>query len=529
MINIMVVDDESIFREFLRTTIDWTSYGFEIVCEAKNGIEALEQVELHRLDIVLVDINMPFMDGITLSEKLLKWNPAIRIVLITGHSEFEYARKAIRLGVEDYILKPFSKEELLITLMKLQQQIEMEKEEKTTAESNRIVMKERLFNQLISREYNGKDTETLNQMKYLGIPVYSGLFKISCIEIDHMDQKWGEINEKLLWKFAVTNVLGEIVRIRGNHLMFNDTEGRIISLIEFEDAEAVADFDKEDYEKLCQLVKRYLKFTITVGIGSVHESFSQINSSYMEALVSLQNKFILGNDRVIEYDKHRAEFSDIGFYPAELNEHLLMHLRSGDAQKVHSELKEVFRYILEQRLSVDHTYMVCMSVISVCLSYIAETGYEIEEVFGSSFSPFSEIKKKESIGETQSWIEELYEQTIVYASRNRLTKARKNALAAKEYIDAHFSDPELNVDEIASRIYLNSGYLRTLFKKEMQLTVTDYITNVRLQRAKELIGTGNSKLSDVADQVGYNDASYFSKAFKKHFGITPSEYENSRK
>lgn len=226
MINIMVVDDESIFREFLRTTIDWTSYGFEIVCEAKNGIEALEQAELHRLDIVLVDINMPFMDGIMLSEKLLEWNPDIRIVLITGHSEFEYARKAIRLGVEDYILKPFTKEELLITLMKLQQQIELEKEEKTTAESNRIVMKERLFNQLISREYNGKDTETLNQMKYLGIPAYSELFKISCIEIDHMDQKWGEISEKLLWKFAVTNVLGEIVRIRGNHLMIRPQKGR---------------------------------------------------------------------------------------------------------------------------------------------------------------------------------------------------------------------------------------------------------------------------------------------------------------
>ncbi|MFD2610880.1 response regulator [Paenibacillus gansuensis] len=528
MINMMIVDDESIFREYLKTTIDWGQYGFQITAEGKNGVHALEQAELHPPDIALLDINMPFMDGIELAEKLLERYPHVRIVLITGHSEFEYARKAIRLGVKDYILKPFTKEELLLTMLKIRQDIEIEQQEKTTAISQQAIMKERLLNRMISKDYNGTQEDTVRQLDELGIRAQSGLFQVACIEIDHLDQKWNEVSEKLLWKFAVTNVLGEIIQIRGSHLMFTDADGRIVSLLEFEDEAAVHEFDKDDYGMLCQLIKKHLKFTITIGLGSVHNGYNHIYSSYMEALVSLQNKFNMGNDRCIEYERYRDEFSGLGFYPAEMNERLLGHMRSGESAKVAEQLTEMFRYIREQRTSVDHTYMICMNVISLCLSFVTEAGYDVEDVYSEGFSPFSELKKLESIHETEKWMKHLYKQAVEYAGSHRMTKARKNALAAKEYIDGHYADPELSVERIAGHIYINSSYLRSIFKKEWQTTVSDYITHVRLQKAKELITAGRSRLSDISEQVGYNDAGYFSKAFKKYVGMTPSEYENTR-
>ena len=153
MQKILIVDDESIFREYLRTALDWEAYGFEICAEAKNGIEALEQAQLHRPDIALVDITMPFMDGLSLTEQLKEHYPATSVVLITGHNEFDYARKALKLGVEDYILKPFSKDELVLTLLKLQKEHEKAREERSTLKENQQLMKESYLNHLLSSEY----------------------------------------------------------------------------------------------------------------------------------------------------------------------------------------------------------------------------------------------------------------------------------------------------------------------------------------------------------------------------------------
>ena len=120
MIKIMIVDDMPIFREYLTSCIDWNAYGFELCCEAKNGKEALEKFEVFYPDIVLTDINMPHIDGLELAERLMESYPDVSVVLISGHSEFEYARQAIKIGVSDYIVKPFEKEELILTLLKLQ-------------------------------------------------------------------------------------------------------------------------------------------------------------------------------------------------------------------------------------------------------------------------------------------------------------------------------------------------------------------------------------------------------------------------
>ena len=149
MIKIMIVDDMPIFLEYLRSAIDWEAYGFELCCEAKNGVEAYENAVIYSPDIVLSDIKMPYMDGLTLTEKLSELNPEIAVVLITGNSEFEYARRAIKLGVVDYIVKPFEKEELILTLLNLQDNINKAIEMKQEKKDKLYLKREELLRQLI--------------------------------------------------------------------------------------------------------------------------------------------------------------------------------------------------------------------------------------------------------------------------------------------------------------------------------------------------------------------------------------------
>lgn len=528
MQKVMIVDDEVIFRDYLKTVLDWETLGFVISQEAKHGQEALEMVAIEQPDIALVDITMPFMDGLELAERLREQYPEISIVLITGHNEFEYARKALKLGVEDYILKPFSKDELLLTLVKLRQQHQKAQEEKVTLRENTELMKESFLSQLISREYALTESETIKRLQQFGVYAESGLYVAACIEIDHMDRKWSKASDRLLMKYAVTNVLNEAMEESGNYLIFNGPEGRIVALARHQGGLADEIPMLEGYKKLCFLIKKYLKFTITVGVGRSKDGFKGVASSYLEALEALQNKFVLGNDRVIAYGEQLPSSGNQPFYPTEVNEELLVLLRLNSWEAIERKLGDVFQTIRERRLPIDYIYVICMGLVSVNLSYFEESGHPVEDCFGDQFFPYNEIRKLESAELTFDWLKELFRKAVTYNSKHRNTRSSQIAKAAKAYMEHHYADPALQLDQIASHVFINASYLRAVFKKEIGITVSDYLTQYRMQQAKELLSRNNVRLTDIAEKVGYNDSGYFSKSFKKFYGYSPSEYEKSR-
>ncbi|WP_019914659.1 response regulator [Paenibacillus sp. HW567] len=528
MQTVMIVDDESIFREYLRGVLDWGTLGFEISAEAKNGVEALELCAANPVDIALIDITMPFMDGLKLTEKLKEQYPEMSIVLITGHNEFEYARTALKLGVEDYILKPFSRDELMLTLLKLQQEHQKVQKENFTYKENQQLVKESFLNQLISGDCILTDQEIRNRLEQYNIPVQNPVFVVACIEIDHIDRKWEKISERLLMKYAVTNILNETLDDSWKHHIFNGPEGRIIGLIEHVDHQNHMSTYLDGYRRLGELIKKYLNFTITIGIGRSKEGFRDIRESYQEALVALQSKFVLGHDRVITYESVAVEVGKQAFYPVEVNEELLIELRMRNAERVQHILDRVFDSILERRLSMDYVYVICIGLISVNLAYIQELGHPIEECFGENFFPYNEIRKFESLEMTFEWITELFHKAIRYTGQYKNTRAAKIAQSAKAYIEQCYPDPELQLEQVAQHVFINASYLRAVFKKEFGMTLSDYITQYRMKKAKEQLGQGGLRLSDIAESVGYSDAGYFSKSFKKFYGYSPSDYEKNR-
>ena len=355
MIKLMLVDDEPIFREHLCATVDWLSYGFVICGEAENGNEALEKLEIYRPDIILVDINMPFMDGLCLSEILTEKHPDISIVIVTGHDEFEYAKKAVRLGVKDYILKPFDNEELIATLLKLKE---------------------------------------------------------------------------------------EIIKVRGKWYNY------------------------------------------------------------------------LGSD-----------CTNTGFCSGTAYENLMLYLKARNREKVALELDHIFECIEGKKLSFVYAATICSGLISLCLSCLTEAGKNIETVVGKGFSPLEEIRDKDSIEDLKSWIENLFHGTMAALGIEKTSRAGSITVMAKDYIARNYQDESLNVEKIARSLFINSRYLRRVFTAHTQMTVIDYITRLRMQKAAELLEGANIKHVEIARMLGYSDACYFSRCFKKFYGISPSEYE----
>lgn len=528
--NILIVDDEKIFRDYLRQALDWDRYGFRIGGEAKNGAEALAMAEEQRFDLALVDINMPIMDGLALTEKLKEKHPGIDVIVVTGHNEFEYARTAMRLGVEDYILKPFSQDELVLTLLKCRQKQKMSLEARQTEQADRQLMIESMLVRLVTGESSEPAERLFARLAQWGVEfeTAAGTYSVACIEIDHMERRWNEPAERELWKFAVTNILAEAMGERGKPLLFNGPEGRIVCLHTEQDtiAEQGSVSDLNGYEELIFNIRKYLKLTVTIGVGGKYAGAAGIRRSYEQALMALRSKFLLGDDRVIPYNAETGETKEATAFLADTNETMLHLLRMGDKEHLEGKLDELFRSFRDNKLSLDYIYVTCMGWVSNCLSHVSESGHPIEDCYGEHFFPYTEIRALETAEAAREWMKALFVQTVDYVSKHKLTRAATIAKQARAFIEQAYGDPELSVESVAASAYINPSYLRAIFKKTFGMTVGEYMTHVRMNRAKELLG-GNIRLADIAERIGYQDAGYFSKVFKKFYGITPSEYENS--
>ncbi|RKP57330.1 response regulator [Cohnella endophytica] len=524
MIKVLIADDEPVFRDYLYHLVDWGEHGFEICGQARNGEEALELADSLRPQIALLDINMPIMDGIRVAEQLKMKYPEMMIALVTGYGEFEYARKAIRLGVEDYVLKPFKKEEMLSTLLKFKFILQKKQEETARAKDDSFYAQERLLNALLEGEFEAKEEEFVRHFQGQGTLLNEQYYSVASIDIDHLYQLWTKHREISLWKFAVANVMGDILQDKSDKWIFNGPEGRIVCIQRFNRADEAEEFDHSSYATLCDYVAKYFRFTVSVGVSRIVHRLAEIRDAYSESAIALQNKLILGNGRVIEYGAIMESNKGSGFYPMILNEQLLSALRRHEHDEAHQALYRMKAHIQSHQLPVDFTYAIIMSVVSMCLSYITEMGGNIETILGDDFRPYQQIKKIASLDESFQWLSQLFGQTISHYREQKVSRVQKIARNVQEFIEEHYVDSELSVENIAKHLHLDSSYIRKVFSKEFNMNIAEFITQVRMKQAKLLMDTDNMKMQELSERVGYSDAGYFSKVFKKYCGILPSEY-----
>lgn len=530
MFKVILVDDDEDFRGYLHSLIDWRAYGFEICGEAGTGREALEITNSSKPDLAMIDIKMPVMDGLVLSEILKEKFSDINIVLITGHSKFEYAQKAIKIGIEDYLVKPLNKNELIETLLRVKRKLQNLKDERNCKEVNITLKRDRILNALLEFRYSDASDEVVKQhQKELGIDLNKCIFIVSTIEIDNMYEELRSLKNIARCKSLISMITKELIKTDGKHIVFNGPENRIVSLIGFSDSLQLGKFNPEIYQNICIFIKNNFDFTVTIGVGTEVKGFQSIRDSYLEALDALRYKVLSEKGNALLYSKIKSDSMNLGFYPNEVNEKLIRYLRLNDFDGIRKEINNVFDYLNKKKLSIDYTYTIILGLKAVCLSYIIEMGKNIEDVLGDNYDPLQFVTNKTSIENADKMIIKLFEKTVNFFSNNRNDKAKRTVEFVKSYIDENYKDVELNLEKIARNIFLSPDYVRKIFKKETNVTITEYITSLRMQKAKELIDNGDVKFSNVCNEIGYNDASYFSKCFKKHYGLSPRDYENIKK
>ena len=517
MIRIMIVDDMPIFLEYLRGCIDWNAYGFEICCEAHDGKEALEKIEEFYPDVVLTDITMPYINGLELAERITRNYPDISVILITGNNEFEYARKAVKIGVCDYIVKPFEKEELILSLLKLQDNIEK-------AVESSLHQNEEHYDELRGLIYAGVSDDDMAgkiEKRIFGEDNSKGyLLALLSFDAKGFPENDTDSRERLMnWENLIARMLEDKLEIDGTFKIFHDFENNIVVLMSFKSEVDIENYKGYEFSDIIQIVKNQLGINSAIALAKA-SSLSELKKAYEKGLVYIAQKgygqlYDLRNfDEKIAYSSLDAIIR--------LNKDLET-LQAEDAENVLNSLWDTLHFndtSDENKISISDMNLLT-SAISILMTNIISNGFSIEKIYGEGFSPEKFMSASASSEELKENVILLYKKRIEFEKGKKSSQTHDVASAAKAYIESHFSDSNLSISDISENLCVNQTYLRKMFKSEMDMTLSEYITHYRMQEAKHLLTSTDEILSSIAEKVGYNDVSYFSNVFKKFYGVSP--------
>ncbi|BFT69251.1 response regulator [Paenibacillus sp. P36] len=547
MYKLILVDDEEDVREGVVREVDWEAIGFEVIEKAENGREALEMVERLQPDVVVTDIQMPFMNGLQLAEAIRERFPTIKLIILTGHDEFEYAQRAIKLHIDEYVLKPFSAQELINALLKVKGQIQEEVAHRENVQllmehyrKSMPVLKENFLATLMNRKLPRE--EVYEKAANYGIDIGGQSFVAAVLSIDGVliPEEELENREELsksvslkyspdqaLKYFALLNITEEIVDKHRFGLVFmHDDHVVVLSVRESENREIALQETMKVLEEVRQNVEKYLKFTLTVGIGTVMKDVTKISYSYEDAVLALDYRLILGNNRIISIDDvemrtvEKVRFDDV-------KEHALTRcIKVGTNQEIRETMDELFQGI-EGAVSVKDYQIYLLEILTCILKAAKDSNLNVDEVFGDNFIPFTEINKFKSLEEAKHWLAELCASMMNHIATDRQYTYKNLVEMAKDYTKNHYHEGDITINKVCSHLHISAGYFSSIFKKETKMTFVNYLNHIRMEAAKEMLRSTDMKALEIAEKVGYADANYFSFSFRKNVGVSPKEYRNN--
>ncbi|MZQ82265.1 response regulator [Paenibacillus sp. 5J-6] len=547
MYKLILVDDEEDVREGVVREIDWDAIGFEVIEKAENGREALEMVERLQPDVVVTDIQMPFMNGLQLAEAIRERFPTIKLIILTGHDEFEYAQRAIKLHIDEYVLKPFSAQELINALLKVKGHIQEEVAHRENVQllmehyrKSMPVLKENFLATLMNRKLPRE--EVVEKAANYGIEISGTSFVAAVMSIDGVliPEEELENREELsksvslkyspdqaLKYFALLNITEEIVDKRRLGLVFmHNDQVVVLAVRESEDRETALQETMKVLEEVRQNVEKYLKFTLTVGIGTVMKDVTKISYSYEDAVLALDYRLILGNNRIISIDDvemrtvEKVRFDDV-------KEHALTRcIKVGTNQEIRETMDELFQGI-EGAVSVKDYQIYLLEILTCILKAAKDSNLNVDEVFGDNFIPFTEINKFTSSEEAKKWLAELCASMMNHIATDRQYTYKNLVEMAKDYTKNHYHEGDITINKVCGHLHISAGYFSSIFKKETKMTFVNYLNHIRMEAAKEMLRSTDMKALEIAEKVGYADANYFSFSFRKNVGVSPKEYRNN--
>lgn len=532
MFKVLIVDDEPNIRRGLIKIIDWNAYQCEIIGEAVDGMEGLEMIREHLPDLIIADINMPEMNGLEMIAKAKEAVPQSKFIILTGYRDFAYLQEAIRIGAFDYILKP-SKIEHIVSVIK-KATLELKYQQASVIEAEKLkenfqksipLLKEKLLEDYLlrRRRYKESDEELLTLYQ---IEVQD--FILISFTLDEADAKIG-IEEQHLYQYEILNALNEIFGCdyRNESVCLGPSQVMVISQCSKQEGfESVG----QKIQDVHQLLKNCFAYGVSISISSKGQGVRSLGDKMEECEACLSHQFYLGKDTVIFYSDLEGFYTGKGELKIEgMDRELLLSVKAGDTRKMEDKLEEIKASIAlaGPSLSIEAVKMFYSNLIYQ-INQIRLSFKELEnqeEVPINLYSFYQMVDVCSDINELHDILEEASKSLVQKIENYNQSSIHTTMQLSLDYIHQNYHIP-MTLDDLAKHAYVSTFYLSRLFKKELGKNFIDYLNELRINKAKELLIESDLKTYEIAEKVGITDPHYFSRLFKKHTGISPTEYRN---
>ena len=545
MLKIFLAEDEVVVRETIKRMIPWEELGFELVGEAADGEMALPLLIRQQPDLLITDIKMPFMDGLTLARLAKKEIPGLKVVILSGYDDFNYAKQAIGIGVEDYLLKPITKNALIERLSEIRSRYEHEKTQKEYYEKFQREMQ--AYEKNSSRDFfealvgGSMDMmEVYKRAEKLGLDIVAEAYNVLIFTMNCDEDFSGQRDEYSSWEAESLELLENFFAGHSSAMLFRSNIFSYGVLLKGQ-RETVEENTRACVDEIRKILSRQDgRREWFLAVGQSVDRLSQIQKSYHTASRAFSQRYLY-DENILYYDEMETMEHPGGQAEAEDNAYLQKvdvnalnpailqkFLSNGLQEETENFVKDYFYAIGQEPMEslVFRNYVILNVRFSV-ISFIKGLGCDTNEMESADTEEVLAESGK-NMESAIAYAEKMISQAIEIRDQNTGNKNRSILKTAVDFIDSHYMDEEISLNTVANVANVSSNHFSALFSQNMGQTFIEYLTSLRMNKAKELLRCTGMRSSEIAGEIGYKDAHYFSYLFKKTQGMTPSDYRKAR-
>jgi two-component system response regulator YesN len=534
MYSVFIVDDEPSARNGLRTYIDWPRLNLQVVGEASDGADALVAMTRLRPDIVISDIKMPNMDGIEMCTRLKAIHETVQIIFMSAYSDLNFLKAAFDIEAIDYVLKPINLGEMEAVIERAVARLQEKQSHQRLVEQMDLLISEsmpllrdKFFQQLIAG--SGDDTDRLTeQLTFLDLdfPV-DGSFGVLVIDLDDQAALLSATHEhdRQLSVFLILSICRHLIANQSKGYAFESGNGEFVGIIPL-DGDNVSGKLELLASQIISDVMVKSALSVTVGVSPVANGLNMISQTYREARKAVGRRLYIGKGQVITADP--ADKPPAAFYLPDpvVFDTISAAVEAADLDLFTAVFHETINKVVEKQASLINVNIVCTQILMAIL----DAAMQLDPVVGKKiWRNEAHLCHNLFINETIDGFKEsvlsLFTHVCTQLSDQDDSKQGYVVQKIKTILHQRYRE-NLTIQELADAVYLTHTYLCIVFKKETGMTINDYLTAVRMEKAKELLLDPQNKIYTVCNEVGYADPSYFSKLFKRYHGISPVKYRN---
>ena len=518
---VFFVEDEIVTREGIRDNVDWKTYGFEFCGEAPDGEMALPLLQTIRPDVLITDIKMPFMDGLQLCKIIRERMPKVKVIILSGHDEFEYAQQAIKLGVMEYLLKPVTAQDLHNVLQRVAAQISEEKREQENlrklrdqVRENQAALREKFLLKLVMGALSS--AEAIEQSESLGIDLIARYYLVTVVKVEFSDPL---LHFDYRECYQVRKIVAGLVEKNPDVFLIEKDLEELVLIMKGNTPEYVL----EENELLVKQIERHIhesQSKLTIAVGTPKKRIADIYQSFIEALVNMQNTATHAdanpNIRIDGVELLKIDKSAVENY-----------LQCGIERDFDPFFDACIRPIGETacRSALIKNY-IFVDLVLATAKFVNELGGSIDQIIPDLNRIGTVLAGIKTIEQIKTQAREIIFGALAFRDSQSTNQYASMIQQAKEYIKHHFLDPDLSLNQVAAQVNLSPCHFSAVFSQETGTTFKEFLTEIRIKKAKELLRTTTYKSSEISDHIGYNDPHYFSFVFRKSTGFSPKEFRS---